>query len=190
MKKDFIAVLIICIILVVISVPIGLYMGKFSEHWISETYFKNFTLAKDVVFDEPEIIEFYGGPVKYPAGMKGSIVESISGGVEVKGYEYINIHIHSENGTVVDAAISIDPDSEKGIYTLEGDIYGVVVVFSLKDIEDSQTILDEYEELHERYYSRAKTARTVSLVTSVAVSLILSVAVCLVNANRIKKAED
>ena len=53
MKKDSIAVLIICIILVPISVPIGLYMGKFSEHWISEMYFKKFTLANDVVFDEP-----------------------------------------------------------------------------------------------------------------------------------------
>lgn len=190
MKKDTIVVLIICIALVAISVPIGLFMGNSYEHFISETYFKEFTLVNDVVFDEPEIVDFYGGPLTFPAGTKGSISESVSGGVEIKGYEYINIHIHSENGTGVDAAISIDPDSEKGIYTLEGDIYGVVVVFSLKDIEDSQTILAEYEELHERYYSRVKAARKASLIASVAVSLVLSGVVYLVNANRIKKAED
>lgn len=185
MKKDSIAVLIICISLVAISVPVGMFMGNSFERFISETYFKEFTLANDVVFDEPEIVDFYGGPLKYPAGMKGSIVESISGGVEVKGHEYINIHIRSENGTGADAAISIDPDSEKGAYALKGDIYGVVAVFSLNDIEDSETILTEYKELHERYYSRAKTARTVSLVTSVAVSLILSVALSVFGGRRL-----
>ncbi len=190
MKKDSIAVLIICIILVVISVPIGLYMGKFSEHWISETYFKNFTLTKDVVFDEPEIIEFYGGPVKFPAGTRGSVSESISGGIDVKGNEYINVHIMAESGTAVDAAISADPNAEKSIYTLDGDIYGVVAVFAQNDIEDHETILAEYEELHERYYSRVKAARKASLIASVAVSLVLSGVVYLVNANRIKKAED
>ena len=150
MKKDSIAVLIICIILVVISVPIGLYMGKFSEHWISETYFKNFTLTKDV----------------------------------------INVHIMAESGTAVDAAISADPNAEKSIYTLDGDIYGVVAVFAQNDIEDHETILAEYKAFHDRYYSRVKAAHTASIVASVAVSLVLSCVICLVNANRIKKAED
>lgn len=185
MKKDSIAVLIICIILVAISVPIGLYMGKFSEHWISETYFKDFKLANDVVFDEPEIVEFYGGPIRFPAGTRGSVSESITGGIDVKGNEYINVHIMAESGTVVEAAISADPNAEKSIYTLDGDIYGVVAVFSLNDIEDFETILTEYKELHERYYSRAKTARTVSFVTSVAVSLILSVALSVFGGRRL-----
>ncbi|MDY6338393.1 MAG: hypothetical protein SPL61_02045 [Saccharofermentans sp.] len=187
MKKDSIAVLIICIILVVISVPIGLYMGKFSEHWISETYFKNFTLAKDVVFDEPEIVEFYGGPIMFPAGTRGSVSESISGGIDVKGNEYINVHIMAESGTTVDAAISADPNAEKSIYT---DIYGVVAVFAQNDIEDHETILAGYKAFHDRYYSRVKAAHTASIVASVAVSLVLSCVICLVNANRIKKAED
>lgn len=187
MKKDSIAVLIICIILVVISVPIGLYMGKFSEHWISETYFKNFTLAKDVVFDEPEIVEFYGGPIMFPAGTRGSVSESISGGIDVKGNEYINVHIMAESGTAVDAAISADPNAEKSIYT---NIYGVVAVFAQNDIEDHETILAGYKAFHDRYYSRVKAAHTASIVASVAVSLVLSCVICLVNANRIKKAED
>ena len=187
MKKESIAVLIICIILVAISVPIGLYMGKFSEHWISETYFKNFTLAKDVVFDEPEIVEFYGGPIMFPAGTRGSVSESISGGIDVKGNEYINVHIMAESGTAVDAAISADPNAEKSIYT---DIYGVVAVFAQNDIEDHETILAGYKAFHDRYYSRVKAAHTASIVASVAVSLVLSCVICLVNANRIKKAED
>ncbi len=187
MKKDSIAVLIICIILVVISVPIGLYMGKFSEHWISETYFKNFTLAKDVVFDEPEIVEFYGGPIMFPAGTRGSVSESISGGIDVKGNEYINVHIMAESGTAVDAAISADPNAEKSIYT---HIYGVVAVFAQNDIADHETILAGYKAFHDRYYSRVKAAHTASIVASVVVSLVLSCVICLVNANRIKKAED
>ena len=190
MKKDSIAVLIICIILVVISVPIGLYMGKFSEHWISETYFKNFTLAKDVVFDEPEIVEFYGGPIMFPAGTRGSVSESISGGIDVKGNEYINVHIMAESGTAVDAAISADPNAEKSIYIIDGNIYGVVAVFAQNDIEDHDTILAEYKAFHDRYCSRAKASRTASIVASIAVSLVLSCVICLVNANRIKKAED
>ena len=96
----------------------------------------------------------------------------------------------AESGTAVDAAISADPNAEKSIYTLDGDIYGVVAVFAQNDIEDHETILAEYEELHERYYSRVKAARKASLIASVAVSLVLSGVVYLVNANRIKKAED
>ena len=190
MKKDSIAVLIICIILVAISVPIGLYMGNYSEHWISETYFKDFTLANDVVFDEPEIVELYGGPIMFPAGTKGRISESIADGIEVKGYEFINVHITADSDTAVDAAISVDPDAEKSIYIIDGNIRGVVAVFSPNDIEDHETILAEYKAMHEKYYSRAKASRTASIVASVAVSLVLSCVICLVNANRIKKADD
>lgn len=186
MKKDTIAVLIICIILVALSVPLGMLWGKYREDWIAETYFKEFKLTRDVVFDESEIVDFYGEPLKFPAGTKGSIVEGITGGIEVKGYEYINIHITAENGKGVDAAISIDPDSEKGIYTLKGDIYGVVAVFSLNDIEDHETILAEYKDMHERYYAEAKATRKASVVCFVAISLVLSCIIGLVVKNHAK----
>ena len=73
---------------------------------------------------------------------------------------------------------------------IDGNIRGVVAVFSPNDIEDHETILAEYKAMHEKYYSRAKASHTASIVASVAVSLVLSCVICLVNANRIKKAED
>ena len=53
-----------------LACPLDCIWANFLKHWISETYFKNFTLAKDVVFDEPEIVEFYGGPIMFPAGTR------------------------------------------------------------------------------------------------------------------------
>ncbi len=94
------------------------------------------------------------------------------------------------SGTAVDAAISADPNAEKSIYIIDGNIYGVVAVFAQNDIEDHETILAGYKAFHDRYYSRVKAAHTASIVASVAVSLVLSCVICLVNANRIKKVED
>ena len=39
----------------------------------------------------------------------------------------------AESGTAVEAAISADPNAEKGIYTLDSDIYGVVQCFAQND---------------------------------------------------------
>lgn len=156
MRRVLITVIVISLIL---CIPVSLFITLQYTDGISEMYYREITLAEDIVIDDPEFIEFYGKPLTLTAGMKGHTVDAIDNYGDTKGYEYINAHFLIDDGYGISIAISIDPEADTMMmrdsnYEVEVD----TVVFSISKIESYQTVLSEYFQTRERFHARVRNA--------------------------------
>ena len=156
MRRVLITVIAISLI---VCIPLSVFIIQLYTDGISEMYYTEITLAEDIVFDDPQFVEFYGKPVTLTAGMKGHAVDAIDKYGDTKGYEYISAHFLIEDGPGLSVAISIDPEAETTM--MRDTNYEVVidtVVFSISKIESDQTVLSGYLQTRERFHARVRTA--------------------------------
>lgn len=182
--------LMIWTIPMVIITFIGLIISnQYVRYQFSEVFTKEFTLAENVVFDESEVVDFYGDKLEFSVGSTGKIVEHISNREAIKGNHYINVHITADNSQIAEAAISTD-SVEKKIIVYDSDYYGVAVVFEPKNIDSYQTIMDDYFLAVNRYESDVRLVHITTVVICFIVSIILSVCICMIYKKKNKITES
>lgn len=173
MRGRSIIVSVLCVLPVIASFPIGLLIGNcFITYNISDSYFNEFYLADNVVFNESEIVDFYGEPLFFSVGEKGYIVETIDIGKR-NNSESINAHMTSSNGKVVNCAITYDLNVEKTIEVSNTGPYSVLVVFGPNKIESYDAVINEYAQACDAYNSRVNKTRIYSIVICFCISILI-----------------
>lgn len=173
MRGKPIIVLVLSILIVIASFPIGLLVGNcFIAYNISDSYFDEFYLSDDVVFDEPEIVGFYGEALVFNAGDKGYIVETVDVDKRIKN-GYVNVHMTSSNGKAADCAIINDTTVEKTIEVSNTGNYNVLVVFGPNKIESYDTVFNEYAQACDAYSLCVNKTRVYSIIICVCISILV-----------------
>lgn len=192
MKKSRITICLVLLVLLLLGVFSGYIVLQISERHIVENYYRDITIAEDIIFDNQELIDVYGAgePISLTAGMQGYIADSVTPiGGDTKGFEYIDAYIKGVNGKALNVAISINPEVDKDVLVVESRPYPTVSessldnspvrivypVIGISKIDSYQEILSEYKMSREKYNSRIMVAKMVSITTGFVLSVILCV---------------
>lgn len=175
--------LIIVICILILSGTLGGYLVAcyYSSHWIAEQYYREIVFADDIVFDEQEAVAFYGNTVLISAGSRGVILEAVDYYGDTKGYELINVRMHSANDQYVEVALDISTDAVKRVE-------GNVLITGIDSVESSEKILAEYEQIHDKINKRVISVRVIGTTIGFAISVVISAALLVISLKHSKKS--
>jgi len=146
---------------------------------ITESYNNSITLKDTVVIDDRTIVEKYGEPVTLEAGTAGRINDKFNSYGEKHGYEHIKAEFTLEKNEIIDVILCIDYEAEfdgkeqgnnatrpsqKSIdlsqsiddMVIDKTILDSTPRISISKIENSQTIVSEFNLIRERYYQEVR----------------------------------
>lgn len=169
MKFSKLLLLFLIISLITSGVLAGYIVSRLHDPWISGIYYKRIILSEDVVFEQPEAIDYYGDIVIIPAGTQGNISDSVSLYGDTKGYDLINVHLAEVNGKSYDVALSFDNETDTRINEAR------TLIFDIGYIESSEIILSEYKNSREVYFAQVRNSRVICQIVGLSVSGILSI---------------
>lgn len=159
--------IILLIVMAVSAFFVVFFGGRLHELSISETCNREIVLSKDVVFNQSETTELYGDSVILPAGTTGVIADSIDYSGDTKGYDLINVHLARVDEQSYDVAISFDQVTDTKMNEDR------TLIFDISYIESAETILSEYKNSREKYYTRIRNARLCGAVVGLSFSVLL-----------------
>lgn len=141
------------ILLLLLSIPLGIFLTNqyiYFSHF-SEKYEKKITLAEDIILDDELTVFLYGNPVILNKGDKGYIHDEINSVLgDEAGEAYIDARFSIGDGDSITVFISTD---------IESDNPPSAPVVDIDSIESSQTILNEYKQSRERYYTKVRNTQ-------------------------------
>ena len=179
MKK----IIIISTIIVAFCSLLGFCVGNYCSTWIVEYCKKDTVIAEEMVFDEPEIIEQYGGKLVIKEGTRCRVYDAIAYTRDLNGYEYIDADLILGNSRSIKVAISFEHGSEKTVYPAteifphSTDDY--IIVFDVGKLESSQEVLEKYKQTYKRYNSRVNGARIIGIAIGAGIAMAISAIVIL-----------
>jgi len=171
-KTSNIILVITTILMFLLVTAYGVIKSVRKTKSITEGYKTVITMKETVVFDDPNIVKQYGGPVTLEAGTAGEIFYVIDWYTEEHEHKHIkasftldegekfNVILGYEMESGKDTNVSIDTysgtinalDDESEQYTFEA----ATPVLNINKINDSQKIASEFKQTRERYYQRVK----------------------------------
>jgi len=171
-KTSNIILVITTILMFLLVTAYGVIKSVRKTKSITEGYKTVITMKETVVFDDPNIVKQYGGPVTLEAGTAGEIFDVIDWYTEEHEHKHIkasftldegekfNVILGYEMESGKDTNVSIDTysgtinalDDESEQYTFEA----ATPVLNINKINDSQKIASEFKQTRERYYQRVK----------------------------------
>ena len=165
---------ILIVIFVLLGIPLGLFMTKqyiyFSN--IRESYDREITLAEDIILDDELTVFLYGNPVILNKGDKGYIHDEINSVLgDEAGEAYIDARFSIGDGDSITVFISTD---------IESDNPPSAPVVDIDSIESSQTIINEYKQSRERYYTKVRNTQILGTALVVVIILVISAVVFLI----------
>lgn len=133
---------------------------------IVEVYCKKIILSEDIVFDDKSTLNHYGKTIKLNAGTTGEIRDMVNYRGDEVGYDFIRADFVLEDGTMILAVIPIDSNGENNSSSL---------IIDADKIENGHTIIYEYIQSRESYYSRKKNTYIIGLLIGIASSCLFIV---------------
>ena len=169
-KTRKILLLVMTAIMLVSVVAHGYFDAVIKSKSIVEKYEREFTLKETVKFVDPEIIKEYGGTVILEAGTKGRINDSFEQYNESHGYKHIYAYLILNNEPYISVLLMSKEDADANGYyykryldttskisngqdinVIPGGFWEVRPIVVYDQIEDSETIVAEFEKVQEKY---------------------------------------
>lgn len=158
-------------IMLVSVVAHGFFDAVIKSKSIIETYEAEFTLKETVKFDDPEIINEFGGPVIFESGTKGRINDYFEQYNDSHGYKHIHAYLILNNEPYISVLLMSKEDAEANGYyykrcfdttteinngkeekVIPGSYIEVIPIVVYDQIEDSDTIVAEFEQVQNNYH--------------------------------------
>ena len=175
MERKSLVVLILMIAACVAAGVLGAYSHKRN---IVEVLYRDVTVTEDIVFDDDETVEKYGGAVTIPAGMTGTIRNMVNSKGDAAGEGLIRAEFKLDDGTFIMAAIPADPDADTGSYRF---------VIDVNKIESGQMILSEYRQTRETYKTRVRNTWVLGILTGIVSAILLTAFFVILNRQLLKQ---
>lgn len=165
---------------------------------VTEGYKASITLKETVVLDNDYVVNAYGGPVTLEAGTKGEIFDPIDWFMEKHQYNHIrasfpidegktiNVILNYEmereadTGIIVDAYNAIFISQSKNEKARNYIINSEIPVININQINDSQKITSEFNQMYARYHQRVKQALDNGCIIGAICAFVMVAAVWLV----------
>lgn len=163
------------ILMYLLVVSYGVIQSVNESSHKSDEYIRDIIIRDTVVFDDQHIVKLYGGPITLEAGTAGKIHDRIDSHAEKHGYKHIRASFPLGEGKEIDVILGYEMESGKDteviVETSDASVsFGdgkndwentntieiVTPVININKISDSQTIISEFNQMHERYYGVVK----------------------------------
>ena len=141
---------------------------------VTEGYKASITLKETVVLDNDYVVNAYGGPVTLEAGTKGEIFDPIDWFMEKHQYNHIRASFPIDEGKTINVILNYEMEREadtgiivdayNAIYISQSKnekarnyiINSEIPVININQINDSQKITSEFNQMYARYHQRVK----------------------------------
>ena len=170
--------LVVLILMIAACVAAGVLGAYSHERNIVEVLYRDVTVTEDIVFDDDETVEKYGGAVTIPAGMTGTIRNMVNSKGDAAGEGLIRAEFKLDDGTFIMAAIPADPDADTGSYRF---------VIDVNKIESGQMILSEYRQTRETYKTRVRNTWVLGILTGIVSAILLTAFFVILNRQLLKQ---
>ena len=171
-NKKRILFVVLIVLLFAESIPFGNICAKaYVKNGLFQIYKKEIVLANEVIIDDQQTVDKYGGSLVLPSGISGYISDKIDYWGDERGYDFIDASLTLNDGNIIDIAIALNA----------GSICPSVPTIDITNVEDYNTIKEEYKLSRETYFSSINKANICGLVLGALIPLILSISVWLID---------